>query len=270
MRSTLFCAAALLALNACAYGQSIRPQQITTTSWHGLSGFFVTPTARQIGRNNLAIGFNESKHSEHMGGQFTDRQVRGVVTYGIADWFEVYYSYQNNMYVIDRGISLSNQQYNTFGFKVRLMKEHPHYWFPEVALCVRDAGNDFRDVGPLHGVYNGRKLYAVATKRLFRNDALGRFMDLNAGVTWDANTIAGILGFELTIAHNASLIVEAMWDSPYLNFRVLGQDNKAGRFIFDPGIRIYPEQVPNMALDLGFVGDGEFEFSFGASYVIMF
>ena len=41
----------------------------------------------------------------------------------------------------------------------------------------------------------------------------------------------------------------------------------SNRYIFDPGIRFYPELIPNMALDLGFVGDGEFEFSFGISYM---
>jgi len=83
----------------------------------------------------------------------------------------------------------------------------------------------------------------------------------------NASAVSGLLGFELTIATNASLIAEWMWDSPFLNFRDLGKPDQQGRFVFNPGIRIYPELIPNMVLDLGFVGDGEFEFSFGISYV---
>lgn len=242
---------------------------ITTTSWHGLSGLFVTPTARLIGRGNLAMGFNESKHTEHRnGGQFTDRQIRGVITYGVADWLEIYAAHHNNMYVIDAGPTLSNQSFNTVGFKVRLMREHPHFWFPEVSLGVRDITNDTRDVGPFEDVNNGRKLYLLATKRVFQSRPLGRWMDMNVGMTWDECTITGLIGLELTIAPNASLIAEWMWDSPYLNFKDYGQPNRCGRFIFDPGIRFYPYQVPDLALDLGFVGDGEFEFSFAASYVV--
>jgi len=253
-----------------ASAQTIEPRQnqIVTTSWNGLCGLFITPTARQIGKGNLAIGFNEAKHTEHLnGGQFTDRQIRGVATYGVADWLEIYYSYYNNMFVIDQGPNLSNQKFHSYGFKVRVMREHPHYWFPEVAIGIRDLGNNTRDIGPLKGVNNGRKLYILATKRVFKNDVRGRFMDLNAGLTWDANAVSGLLGFELTIAPNASLIAEWMWDSPFLNFRDLGKPDQQGRFVFNPGIRIYPELVPKMVLDLGFVGDGEFEFSFGISYV---
>jgi len=60
------------------------------------------------------------------------------------------------------------------------------------------------------------------------------------------------------------------WDSPFLNFREYGENEVEGRFIFDPGIRIYPEMVPGMAIDPGFIGDSEFEFSFGISYVASF
>ncbi len=269
MIRTTFCVLLLLSAGSPLLAQQEGLNQITTTSWQGLSGLFVTPTARQIGRGNLAIGFNESKHTEHvMGGQFTDRQIRGVATYGVADWLEVYFSYYNNMFVLDKGPNLDNQTFTTYGFKVRLMKEHPHYWYPEVALGVRDIANHTRDVGSLEGVNNGRKLFLLATKRVLRQGRVPRFLDLNAGITLDEQQVAGLLGVELTIAPNASLIVEAMWDSPYLSFRNFGQNNQAGRFIFDPGIRIYPEQVPNMALDMGFVGDGEFEFSFGISYVV--
>ena len=75
------------------------PQQEVATSWHGLSGLFVMPTARTIGPSKLAIGFNESKHTEFVNnGKFTDRQIRGVATYGITDKLEVYASFWNNMY----------------------------------------------------------------------------------------------------------------------------------------------------------------------------
>ena len=75
------------------------PQQITTTSWHGLSGLYVIPTARMIGNRNFCVGFNESKHTEFVAGEkYTDRQIRGVVTYGVSPRVEVTATYYNNMY----------------------------------------------------------------------------------------------------------------------------------------------------------------------------
>ncbi len=95
-------------------------------------------------------------------------------------------------------------------------------------------------------------------------------MDVHAGLTFDHNAVAGLAGFELTLTPNTSLIAESMYDSPYLNFREFGNNNQEGRYLFNTGIRIYPELVPHMVLDLGFIGDSEFEFSFAASYVMRF
>jgi hypothetical protein len=251
------------------YGQPAAhstPYQCVTTSWPGLSGLFVIPTARLIGYRHLSVGFNESKHSEYLDGKFTDRQIRGVFTYGAADWLEIYGSYYNNVFITSRAPNLSNEMLGTFGLKARILLEHPRAWYPEVSVAVRDIADSTRDVGPLQGVNNGRKFFLLASKKLFRNDAVGRFLDLHAGMTWDSATTAGLAGFELTLAPNASLIAEGMWDAPYLDFRSFGQNDVRGRFIFDAGLRIYPELVPGLALDMGFVGDSEFEFSFGASY----
>lgn len=246
-------------------------QQIVTTSWHGLSGLYVIPTARIIGERKLALGFNESKHGENVnGGVFVDRQIRGVATYGITDKIEVYASYWNNMYTIppDREPGIGNQTFHSYGAKWLIMKEHPHFWFPAVALAVRDITNDTANVGPLENVNNGTRGFILASKRLLKDDKIGRFMDVHAGLTFDKNTTSGLAGFELTLAPNVSLIAEGIWDSPYVNFRKYGQDNVMGRYLFNVGIRMYPELVPGMALDTGFVGDGEFEFSFAVSYVI--
>jgi len=244
-----------------------KPYQCITTSWPGLSGLFVIPTARTLGYRHLSVGFSESKHSEYLGGKFTDRQIRGVFTYGAADWLEIYGSYCNNIFVTSAAPSLSNQRFDAFGLKARILLEHPRAWYPEVCVAVRDIADSTRDVGPLENVSNGRKIFLLASKKLFRDDAVGRFMDVHAGMSWDHATTAGLVGFELTLAPNASLIAEGMWDSPYLDFRSFGQNDVPGRFIFDAGLRIYPELVPGLALDMGFVGDSEFEFSFGASYV---
>lgn len=243
------------------------PGQMTSTSWHGLSGLYVTPTARLIGYKHLAIGFNESKHSEFIEGKNTDRQIRGVLTYGITDWMEGSISTYNNMFMVSSTSMLNNESFSAVHLKVRLLREDRNYWYPEVSLAMRDLTNSTADAGMLENVNNGRKLFLLASKRLFRKDSLGRFMDVHAGLSWDHNTVAGLMGIELTVAPNASLIVEGMYDSPYLDFRRFGQNDVPGRFIFDTGMRVYPELVPGLVLDLGFVGDSEFEFSFGASYV---
>jgi hypothetical protein len=248
----------------CAYSA---PCQVNTTSWPGLTGLYVIPTARLVGYRHLAIGFNESKHSEFIGGKYTDRQIRGVLTYGATDWLEIAFSRFNDMFMLNGSEDMHNQMFTTADFKARLLKEDPCRWYPEVSFAVRDVTNDTADVGDLENIHNGRKAFLLVSKRLFRNDALGRFMDVHAGVTWDHNQAAGLAGIELTVAPNASLIVEGMWDSPYVNFHDYGDNGVPGRFVFDTGLRIYPELVPGLALDLGFIGDGEFEFSFGASYV---
>ncbi len=243
--------------------------QITTTSWHGLTGLYVIPTARMIGYKNFCVGFNESKHTEFISDQkYTDRQIRGVVTYGVSPRVEVTGTFYNDMYVIppDKEPQLSNQTFYTFGFKVLILKEHPHYWFPAVAVGVRDITNDTANVGPLQNVNNGTKGYVLASKRLLKNEAIGRFMDVHVGLTFDELEVSGLVGFELTLAPNASLIVEGIWDSPYLNFRNFGSNDQPGRFLFNTGLRIYPELLPGLVLDAGFIGDSEFEFSFGISY----
>ncbi len=271
MRRSIILLLALFVLPAACPAQQLCPQHIVTTSWHGLSGLYVIPTARMLGERHFAVGFNESKHAESVnGGRFVDRQIRGVATYGITDKIEIYASFWNNMFTIppDREPMFGNQTFHSFGAKFLIMKEHPHFWFPAVALAVRDVTDDTADVGPLKSVNNGTKGFILASKRLLKDERIGRFMDIHAGLTFDHNTTAGLCGFELTLAPNASLIAEGIWDSPYLNFRQFGKDCQMGRYLFNVGIRMYPELVPGLVLDTGFVGDGEFEFSFGASYVM--
>lgn len=262
---------AALAIMVCSTCAAVDPGQIPATSWHGLTGLFVVPTARTIGPSKLAVGFNESKHTEFINnGKYVDRQIRGVATYGITDKLEVYASYWNNMYVIPPGIQpqLHNQKFYSLGAKLQILREDPHYWFPTVAIAVRDMTDRTADVGPLHNVNNGVKGFILASKKMLRDDRIGRFMDVHAGLAFDRETTSAMLGFELTLAPNASLIAEGVWDSPYLNFRNFGHNNQEGRYLFNTGLRIYPELVPGLVLDMGFVGDSEFEFSFGASYVI--
>lgn len=245
--------------------------QINTTSWPGLTGLFMIPSARMIGKENLAFGFNEAKHTEFINDQrFMDRQIRGVFTYGVTDWLEITGAFYNNIYAIPSGPDLDNTKFQTFGLKFRLMKENLTGWQPDLSVAVRDLFDDTSDTGPLEDVNNGRKIFLLASKKIFRKAATGRYLDLHTGVTFNDNGVSALIGFELPIAPNASLIAEGMWDSPFLNFREYGENDTEGRFIFDPGVRIYPEMVPGMAIDLGFIGDSEFEFSFGVSYVASF
>ena len=262
---------AILALGARPVCVAVEPGQIPATSWHGLTGLFVIPTARIIGPGKLAVGFNESKHTEFINnGKFTDRQIRGVATYGITDKLEVYASFWNNMYTIPPGVQpqLSNETYHAVGAKLQILQEDPHYWFPAVAIAVRDIANDSSDVGPLRRVNNGAKGFILASKKMLRDDKIGRFMDVHVGASIDRQTTGGMAGFELTLAPNASLIAETVWDSPYLSFRRFGKNHQDGRYLFNTGLRVYPELVPGLVLDLGFIGDSEFEFSFAVSYVI--
>lgn len=270
MRRLLF-ALILLAISSTSLFAEVSSQQRPVTSWPGLTGLYIIPTARLIGRGTISFGFNEAKHAEFvMDERYTDRQIRAVVTYGVANWFEVSTSWFNNLFMLppDRVPGLENQSFSTFDVKFRLLKESDCDWYPEFSIAVRDLLNRTADVGPLNNVHNGRKLFLLASKKIIQDKQTGRFMDAHGGITLDHNAVAGLVGFELALSPNVSFIAECMWDSPFLDYRNYGNNNQPGRFIFDPGIRIYPELVKGLALDLGFIGDSEFEFSFGASYTV--
>lgn len=245
--------------------------QVPVTSWHGLTGLYVIPTARIIGPRTLSIGFNESKHSEFISGlKYSDRQIRGVATYGISDKIEITATTYNDLFHMPSSAvpNLQNQSFSTFGLKVLLLREDPHYWYPAVAFAVRDIFDDTSDIGPLKDVNNGTRFFLLASKRMLKNEKIGRYWDVHAGITYEHKRFDAVMGMELALAPNTSLVAEGIYDSPYLNFRDFGEDDVHGRFLFNTGLRIYPELVPNLALDLGFVGDSEFEFSFGTSYNI--
>ena len=270
-KSILLTIIAILLAGSCFAADVDKPMQIYTTSWPGLTGLYIIPTARIIGKGNWAIGFNESKHTEYVeGDRFSDRHIRLVNTYGISDKLEACFTYYNNMYTIPPGIEpdLDNKGFYTLGLKLQLVQEDPCKWYPAFAIGVRDITDNTADTGSLENVNNGTKVYFLASKKILNSARYGKFMDVHGGVTVDKLTISGLLGFELTIAPNASFIAEGIWDAPYLNFRKFGNNDVPGRFLFNTGVRIYPEMAPGLTFDLGFIGDGEFEFSFGTSYVI--
>ncbi len=176
MRLAITCFIVVLVLSVSSFAQNT-DQQITTTSWHGLSGLYVIPTARMIGKGNFAIGFNESKHDEViLNGLYVDRQIRGVATYGVTDWLEVYAAFWNDMITTppNASVQMNNETFNSFGFKVKLRDEDPHYWFPEVSLAVRDIFDTTADVGPLKDVNNGTKGFILASKRMLKDEKTGR------------------------------------------------------------------------------------------------
>ena len=265
----------ILILSSSAFAES-KANQVVTQSWHGLSGLYVIPTARTIGRGKLAAGYNESKHVEYIGSKrFSDRQVLGVVTYGITDSVEISGAVGKNLLDIGDNYvpQFSHQSIAMFSLKWRVLDETRRR--PAIALAVRDITNDMQDIEPLENIHNGRKYFLLASKRLIENDSDGRFLDGHVGVTHDELATSALFGFELALTPSISYIAEGMWDSPYLNFRgiysgpgIMGEGDQQGRFIFDTGLRMYPDLVPGVAIDAGFVGDGVFEFAFGFSYVM--
>lgn len=279
-RISVFAAACVL-LGSMAYAEPA-PQQHPVQSWHGLTGLYVVPTARTLGGGQWGVGYNESKHVEWIGdSRFVDRQVRASVTYGVADGVEVYGGYVRDLFMIgDAAYSigapaystiLTNQTFNQFGFKWRFLKETKNT--PAVAIAVRDLFNDMQDIEPLTNVGNGRKVFLLATKRVVEDKSTGRFLDATLGVTKDDQKTAGLFGVELALSPTMSYIAEGMWDAPYVDFHGIymednpaDRNNHAGRFIFDMGLRFYPDLLPGLTIDTGFVADGQPEFSFGFNY----
>ncbi|MCE5322993.1 YjbH domain-containing protein [bacterium] len=274
MRRVFACVVVLLLLSAACFAQQ-QTYQITTTSWHGLSGLYVVPTARSLGRGQLAMGYNESRHAEFIGnGRFLDRQIRATMTYGLSDRVEISGSYIRDMLTAGDNFTptLSNESFSNFSAKWRICDETKSR--PAVALAVRDIFNDMQDVGPFTDVNNGTKYFLLATKRLVYKQDTGRFVDGTLGITKDDQRLAALFGMEMALSPSISFVAEGMWDSPYLNFRDMyyhadkkGTSDHPGRFIFDTGFRIYPDVLPGFVIDLGVMADSQPEYCWGFSYV---
>ncbi len=251
------------------------PQQHPSQSWFGLTGLYVMPTARTMGASSIGFSYNESKHVEWIGsGRFVDRQVRASITYGVNNDIEIYGGYVRDLINTgDGGFTpvLPNETFSQFGFKWRFINEGKNR--PAVAFAVRDIFDSMTDIGTLKNVNNGRKYFLLASKRIVDDKSTGRFLDAHIGVANDKQVTSGLFGAELALSPNMSYIVEGMWDSPYLNFNGMymnpalkAQSDKTGRFILDMGLRIYPDILPGVVIDTGFVADGQPEFSFGFGY----
>lgn len=266
---------ALLALVMCSAAWAAdEPRQITAQSWHGLSGLYVVPTARMLGKGRLAMTYSESKHVEiFSSSRFMDRQVRGSVTYGAGDRLELCAQYQSNQYDVSLQPVLDNEGVFVFSLKALLWGESGRR--PAVAFAVRDITDTDTDADPLTDVHNGRKYFLLASKRIVNNRETGRFVDAHIGLgSSERASISPLFGFELAVSPVISLIGEGMWDSPFVNFRESyvnaarrGTSDHEGRFIYDMGVRWYPDVVPGLVIDTGVVGDGSMEFSFGMGYV---
>lgn len=264
--------ALLIALVGNALAQDA--QQVTSQSWHGLSGLFVIPTARLIGKSRMAVGYSESKHVEIFSySRFMDRQIRAPITFGIGENTEICAQFQSNQYDVSLPPTLANDEMVVLSAKFLICAEKERR--PAIAFAIRDIGNSDRDVDPLEEVHNGRKYFLIASKRLVVNKETGRFVDAHLGFGHSRQSkLAPLFGVEIALTPVASFIAEGMWDSPFVNFREAyvnaaryGTSKHKGRFVFDTGLRLYPDVVPGLVVDLGVVGDGSMEFSFGVGYV---
>jgi len=227
-----------------------------------------------IGQGKLAIGYSESKHVEiFSSSRFMDRQIRAPLTYGISDRIELSAMYQSNQYDVSLYPVLNNNSLVTFGAKFLICPESKRR--PAVAFAIRDVGDTDRDAEPLTDVHNGRKYFLLASKRVINDRVTGRFVDAHLGIGHDArSSVSPVFGFEVAMSPIMSFVAEGMWDSPFVNFRNAyvnaarrGTSDHEGRFIFDLGLRFYPDVVPGLVIDTGVVGDGSMEFSFGVGYV---
>lgn len=254
-----------------ALSQSAQPS--VCQSWHGLSGLFIIPTARTIGAGNVAVGYSESKHVEIFSySRFMDRQIRSPITYGLGERGEVCVQYQSNQYDVSLQPALRNDDLAVFSAKFLISPETANT--PAIALAVRDIAGSDSDAQPLQNVHNGRKFFLLASKRLVTNALTGTFVDAHFGLSHSRQShLAPMFGVEIALSQVTSFIAEGMWDSPFVNFRESylnsarrGTSNHKGRFIFDTGLRFYSDVVPGMVIDLGVVGDGSMEFSFGVGY----
>ncbi|MCX6346135.1 MAG: hypothetical protein NT018_13865 [Armatimonadetes bacterium] len=274
MKNFLICIVVSLLVGSVSFAEPAA-QQHPTQSWFGLTGLYVIPTARTMGGGNWGLSYNESKHVEWIGsGRFVDRQVRASITYGVNNDIEIYGGYARDLINTgDGGFTpvLPNETFNQFGLKWKFMNEGKNR--PAVAFAIRDIFDNMTDIGTLKNVNNGRKYFLLASKRIVDNESTGRFLDAHIGVAKDKQVTSGLFGMELALSPTISYIAEGMWDSPFLNFygmymnpTLRAQSDKPGRFIFDMGLRFYPDIVPGFVIDTGFVADGQPEFSFGFSY----
>ena len=259
-----------LCLNVFAQEEAMqRPAQ----SWMGLTGLYVIPTARVVGKNKVAFTFSEAKHVEYVPGQtisqrYMDRQVGQAVTIGVSDNVEVYYRRDRNLYDQGSKARIDNTTFFDYGFKWQISPENIDKGTPAISIAARDLG-DSRDLSNIPNIRNGRIGFLLATKRVAANPTTQRFTDFTVGIGKNYRKASIMFGMECAITPTVSVIAEGMSNSPFINFRdYTAEGNVGGRFIYDTGLRVYPDSVPGMVVDLGFVGDGAFEFSFGWGYVM--
>jgi hypothetical protein len=272
-RATLL--ACVLAISSPVLAQ--QAQQHVAPSWHGLSGLYVTPTARTIGARRVAFGYSESKHAEILdGGSSHDRQIRADLVYGVSDRLEVGVSYLRDLFDVDWTFQpqIENKTSVLYDAKYLIVKEDQTGMRSAIALAVRDIGDTDRDTPPLTDMHNGRKIFLLASKRLRYKPETGGFIDGHLGVSHNYHGTSGLFGMEMTMSPTISFIAEGMYDSPFVNFRnsymnarKTGTSDHKGRFIYCMGLRMYPDIAPGMVVDTGVVGDGSFAFSFGVSFV---
>ncbi len=245
-----------------------RPSQ----SWMGLTGLYVIPTARVLGKSTAAFTFSEAKHVEYVAGpsisqRYMDRQISQAVTVGVSDNFEVYYRRDRNLYDQGSKARIDNTTFYDYGLKWQIALENEDRGTPAVAIAVRDLG-DNRDLGNIPNVRNGCIGFLLASKRVTTNRDSGRFTDFTVGLGRNYKYNSMLFGMECAVSPTISLIAEGMSNSPFMNFRdYTAAGNVGGRFVYNTGFRLYPDSVPGMVVDLGVVGDGAFEFSFGWGYV---
>lgn len=264
---------AVLAVSA-VYAESEQMQR-SAQSWMGLTGLYVIPTARVMEKNELALTFSEAKHVEYVptmniAQRYMDRQISQSATVGVADNFEIYFRRNRNIYDQGNKARMENTTFYDYGFKWQVSPENLEKGTPAVAIAVRDL-EDNRDLGSIPSVKNGRNAFLLATKRIGVNQDSGNFADLTLGVGKNYKASSFLFGMECSVSPTVSIIAEGLSNSPFINFhQYTAKGDVAGRFVYNTGMRIYPDALPGMVVDLGFVGDGAFEFSFGWGYVKKF
>jgi hypothetical protein len=274
MKYFVFLLISISILSSSVFADEQTSSQVIAPSWHGLSGLYTVPTARTIGAKKIALNFSEPKHVEYVpgkgaAGRFMDRQVRQNIVYGINDNLEVWIGKSKNILDYAWVPKSPNPNYFMYGIKYQVIKENREKGIPAIAIAVRDIGDEMKDLKNIKGVYNGRKYYLLATKKISQLSN-GKFADITLGVAKNEKCFSEMFGLELGIADDLSFIAEGTTDSNFINFRDYGKNDVNGRFTYNTGLRFTPETMKGTVIDAGFIGDGAFEFSFGWSFIHQF
>jgi hypothetical protein len=240
-------------------------------SWEGLSGLLSAPSARVLPGGHYTGMFSEHRHQEYLQGQrVEDRFIIGTGNFGFGDRWEMSFGVLKQLVQwgplqAQAGAPKDADTYFLAHFKRQIT---PDRGKGALAIGVRDVLDRTRHYrGTFPDTGRGRKAFLVWTRSL----RLGQKpetcpCEVNIGLTYDRSGPGCFLGVNIPVVPQLALAAEVNTDSTFHDFEDAFSANPEGETTVNLGVRVFPESVPGMVVDITSLGDSDFAFAFAVSY----